>query len=279
MAISNFIPTVWSTTLYKELDGKYIAVKHCNRDFEGDIKSKGSTVKICGVGDVTVFDYTKNTDMTAPQTLSDSAQTLTINKAKAFNFQIDDVDRAQAMPRLMQQAMRRAASALASDADSYIFGLVGDATTANTVTEASPTSDNVIDALMKARTILSKSGVTDASDMVFEVSPEIAELILKAKIKLATDNESALENGCIGNICGVKVYVSNNVVKTAGENSKVIHKCVARSKRAVAYAEQLSEIEAYRPEKRFADAVKGLHLYGAKLIYPNEYVALHFTLA
>ena len=47
-----------------------------------------------------------------------------------------------------------------------------------------------------------------------------------------------------------------------------------RTKRAIAFAEQLSEIEAYRPEKRFADAVKGLHLYGVKVVYPEEMVVV-----
>lgn len=278
MSVANFIPTVWSTTLYEELDNKYIAVKNCNRDFEGEIKSKGSTVKICGVGDVAVFDYTKNTDMSAPQTLSDTAQTLTVNKAKAFNFQIDDVDRAQSMPKLMKQAMRRAASALAADADEYIFGLVSEAKSENIITEKALTASNVTDVLMRARTLLFKSGSMHPSDMVFEVSPEVAEVILKAKMMLSTDNSEILESGCIGSIFGTKIYVSNNI-STSSDGGSTVYKCVARSKRAVAYAEQLSEIEAYRPEKRFADAVKGLHLYGAKLIYPNEYVALHLTLA
>ena len=57
------------------------------------------------------------------------------------------------------------------------------------------------------------------------------------------------------------------------------HKCIARTKRAIAFAEQLSEINAYRPEKRFADAVKGLHLYGAKVVYPKEMVLLNLGIA
>ena len=124
------------------------------------------------------------------------------------------------------------------------------------------------------RTKLYRSNVYDADDMIFEVSPEVGELILKAKINVATGNRDSLENGCIGNICGAKIYVSNNVVRDGN-----IHKCVARSKRSVAFAEQLSEIEAYRPEKRFADAVKGLHLYGAKIVFPEEYFVMKFNLA
>ena len=66
MAIINFISTVWSENLLKQLDKKYIGVLNCNREFEGDIKNQGSIVKICGVGDVTVPDYEKNADMSAP---------------------------------------------------------------------------------------------------------------------------------------------------------------------------------------------------------------------
>ncbi len=273
MALTNFIPTIWSETLAKELDKKYIAVRNCSRDYEGDIKAKGSTVKISSVGDISVFDYTANSDMTSPETLSDAARTLVIDRAKAFNFQIDDVDRAQSIPGIMQAAMKKAASALANEADGYIFSLVSSCNEENIIDFDNPTADNIVESMISVRTKLYRSNVYDADDLVFEVSPEVAELILNAKINLATGNREALENGCIGNICGSNIYVSNNIVKTGD-----VHKCIARSKRAVAFAEQLSEIEAYRPEKRFADAVKGLHLYGAKLLFPEEYFVMNFTL-
>ena len=79
MAITNFIPTVWSENLYTQLDKQYIAVSNSNREFEGDIKEKGSVVKICGVGEVAVSDYTKNTDMSTPQSLSDTVKELMID--------------------------------------------------------------------------------------------------------------------------------------------------------------------------------------------------------
>ena len=274
MALTNFIPTVWSESLYSELDKKYIAVRNCNRDFEGDIRAKGNTVKICGVGDIFVFDYTRNTDMSSPETLSDSVRTLTIDQAKGFNFQIDDVDAAQQTPKVMQEAMRKAASALANAADNYVFGLYESADENNVIANDSATKDNIIDTIISARTKLFANNVYDADDIVIEVTPEVAELILKAKISLSTDNGEALEAGCIGSVCGTKIYVSNNVKKVDGH-----HKCLARTKRAIAFAQQLSEIDAYRPEKRFADAVKGLHLYGAKIVYPSELFVLDVTVA
>ncbi|MBR4255828.1 MAG: hypothetical protein IKQ18_01590, partial [Clostridia bacterium] len=71
MALTYFIPTVWSETLYRELDREYVAVKNCNRDYEGDIKNVGDSVKIVGISPISVFDYTKNTNMSAPSELSD----------------------------------------------------------------------------------------------------------------------------------------------------------------------------------------------------------------
>lgn len=276
MAISNFIPTVWSEALLQSLGKKYIAVANCNREYEGEIKEKGSSVKVCGVGDVTVSNYTKNTNMSAPETLSDSARELVIDRAKYFNFQIDDIDRAQSMPRLMEAAMTNAAAALANEADKYVYGLYTSA--GSTVANDDVAPSNVIDTLLSARTLLYKQNVSNADDIVFEVSPEIGEMLLKAKVDLSTDNSESLEAGCIGRIAGCRVYVSNNISVT-GEDDGDAHHCIARTRRAIAFAEQLSEIDAYRPELRFADAVKGLHLYGARVFYPQELIHLNFLIA
>ena len=270
MAISNFIPTIWSENLYTELDKKYIAVANCNREFEGDIKNKGSVVKICGVGAINVSDYTKNTDMSAPQQLSDTVKELTIDQAKYFNFQIDDIDRAQSSPKLMSSAMKIAASALANEADKYIFNLYEQA--GKTINAGEATDELLIKYFIDAITVLRKNNVTDDNDIVIEISPEVAGILLNAKIKLSSDGD-VLETGCIGKIAGCRIFVSNNIFFADGGDNHVFY-CYVRTKRAIAFAEQLSEIEAYRPEKRFSDAVKGLHLYGAKVVYPQELVTL-----
>ena len=275
MAITNFIPTVWSENLYQELDKKYVAVANCNRDFEGEIREKGNTVRICGIGDVIVSDYTKNSNMNSPSSLSDTSRDLKIDQAKYFNFQIDDIDRAQASPKLMELAMKNAASALANDADRYVYSLYSQA--GATIKCADVKVDNIVNLIIDARTKLFNNNVSDPEDIVIEVTPDIAGLIMKAKVNLSTDNTDVMEAGCIGAIGGCKIFVSNNVKKVEGETGYE-HKCLARTKRAIAFAEQLSEIDAYRPELRFADAVKGLHLYGAKVVYPKEMVLLDLNI-
>ncbi|MBE6593381.1 MAG: hypothetical protein E7642_05245 [Ruminococcaceae bacterium] len=273
MAITNFIPTIWSENLMTALDKKYIAVANCSRDYEGEIKNKGSVVKICGVGAITVSDYTKNSDMSAPQAISDTVTELTIDKAKFFNFQIDDVDRAQCSPKLMDAAMHSAAAGIADEADKYVYSLYEDAGTK--ISHADASDGKLIESIIKARQKLYENNVTDSASVVLEVSPAVASVILKEKLAI-TNSADAFENGYIGSIAGCKIYVSNNIKQEAASGSSS-HKCIMRTKRAIAFAEQLSEIDAYRPEKRFADAVKGLHLYGAKVVYPTEMVTLEIS--
>lgn len=272
MSLRSFIPDLWSETLYKALDKEYIAVKNCSREFEGDVKTKGDCVKIVGLNPISVFDYVANTDMQAPEQLSDSLRTLNITQAKAFNFIVDDIDNAQALPGVMQEAMRLAASALSDVADKYVYSLHSEVASENTLTAEALTKEGVVDFLLSARQKLLEKNVPGNEDIILEVSPAVASLITKAQILSGTNNEQALDKGCIGKFLGFKIYVSNNVF-SSGE----VYKCFARTKRAIAFAEQINEVEAYRPESRFADAVKGLHLYGAKIVYPNELLLLNIT--
>ena len=277
MAITNFIPTIWSENLVRALDQEYVGVAHCNRDYEGEIKNCGSVVKICGVGAVDIQDYTKNSDMSEPQSLSDTVSSLTINQAKYFNFQIDDVDRAQSLPKLMDAAMSVAAAGLAKTADEHVFKLCSQ--TENIVYKSTINDKEILLSVFEARERLFSAGVTDSSQIVLEVNPVVASMILKARLNTYPEiSHDLFENGCLGTIADCRIYVSNNIPMAYNDNEGV--NCnigIMRTRRAVAFAEQLSEIEAYRPEKRFADAVKGLHLYGAAMVYPKECIRLDFS--
>lgn len=276
MSITNFIPTIWSENLLTSLANQYVGVAHCNRDYEGEIKNKGSVVKICGVGYIDVKDYTKDTDMNTPQSLSDTVQELTIDQAKYFNFQIDDIDKAQCSPKLMDAAVNVAAAALATEADRYVFSLITQAEHKIPCFYDSGTS--ILDSIILARQKLYESNVSDMENVVLEVSPAVAAALLKEKMELPFCDSASLEKGYLGSIAGCKVYVTNNLSTVGADEEIVYYSCIMRTTRAIAFAEQFSEIDAYRPEKRFADAVKGLHLYGAKVIYPKEMAVIMISL-
>ncbi len=271
MAIDNFIPQIWSARLLASLKKAlvYGQAGIVNRDYEGEIKEKGNTVKINSIGAVTVSDYTKNSNISAPETLSDAQQVLVIDKAKYFNFQVDDVDRVQQMPSVMEQAMIEASYALANQVDQDIAALYADAHASNLIgSTASPTSVTTAAAayeqLVDLATLLTQSNVPVQGRWAI-VPPWFYGLMQKdARFVSAgtAKTDEVLRNGEIGQAAGFRVLQSNNVPETSGTKYRVI----AGHPMAISFADQINKVEAYTPELRFADAVKGLHLYGAKLV-------------
>ena len=273
MSIEHFTGTVWSESLLKSLNEKYVGVANCFRDFEGEIKEKGSVVRMCGISDISIKNYTPNADMANADELVSFSRDIVIDQAKYFNFQIDDVDQAQAVPKIMDLALQNAADCLAKEADKYIYGLWRTADPMHIITDTTVTSYDILEKILGVRKLLLENGVNDISEIVIEVSPAVANMILQAKLNTASENNEYLEAGCLGSLFGCKIYVSNNI-ESEEIDGATYFKCYIRSKRAIAFAEQISKVVAYTPEKRFSDAVKGLHLYGAKIIYPEEFYVL-----
>jgi len=276
MALSNFIPAVWSARALVNLNKTLVYGNIVNRDFEGDIREKGDTVKINSIGAVTVGSYTKDVNIGDPQTLTDAQTTLLINQADYVNFQIDDVDRAQQTPKVMDIAMRESAYGIANAADSYIAGLYTGVAVGNTIGDdiapIVPTATTAYEKLVDLSTLLDEANVP-SEDRWVVLPPWYYGLLLKDDrfVKAGTSAaDQALRNGLVGEAAGLMVYKSNNVPNAAAAKYKII----AGQRRAISFADQISSIEAYRPEKRFADAVKGLHLYGAKLVYPSAIAVL-----
>ena len=124
MAITSFIPKVWSARLQENLHKALVFGALCNRNYEGDIAQWGDTVHINNLADITVKPYTPYTDIDDPQQLSGTDTTLTIDHGAYYNFYINDVDAAQASADLMDSAMRNAAWKLAEDTEKYILGVI-----------------------------------------------------------------------------------------------------------------------------------------------------------
>lgn len=284
MAVTGFIPKLWSARLLNALDKSHVFANVVNRDYEGEIKKMGDTVHINTIGAVTIGTYTQNTDFSSgPETLATTDQTLTIDQAKYFNFQVDDIDAAQAAGDIMDKAMTRAAYGLADASDKYIAGiLAGAADATNTVSTSAValTSSNVYENVVKMRTILDKANVPTAGRWLV-IPPEMYALILLDDRFVKTGGEMAegiLRTGLVAQAAGFDIYLSNNCV-SVNSNSTDTYTIVGGVDSAATYAEQIVSTEAYRPEKRFADAVKGLHVYGAKVVDKAQIACLKATFA
>ena len=161
-----FIPTVWAARLLTALENSlvYGQANVSNRDYEGDIRAAGNTVKIASVGDVSVGSYVKDTDIAEAEVLTDEVQTLTIDQQKYFHFYVDSVDRAQQNVNVMEEAMRRSAWSLRDLADTYLANLMEDAVTApNTIgsdaTPEVPTKANAYEYLVDLSVLLDEASV------------------------------------------------------------------------------------------------------------------------
>lgn len=270
MSVVNFIPTIWSARLLSHLDKKHVYAALMNRDYEGEIKNFGDTVKINQIGDVEIKDYTKSTDIDAPDELTGAQLTLTIDQAKYFNFGIDDVDAAQVNPKLMDKAMQRAAYGMNDVTDKFAANLMAVNATGKIGSDTSavvPTKSDAYDYLVDLATDLTERDVPTEGRWVVIPAWYHGLLLKDARfVGNGTDyNKALIEGGEIGVAAGFHVWLSNNVPNTAGEKYKVI----AGTNEGGSYAEQILKTEAYRPEKRFSDAVKGLHVYGGKILQPK----------
>lgn len=281
MAITNFIPTIWSARLLHNLQKSLVFGQTgvINRDYEGEIKAYGDTVKINGIGAVTIGDYTKNSNMGDPEELTDHTRSLQITESKFFNFQIDDLDKIQQNPKLMDAAMAEAAYALSNVADQFIASHYVHAT--NTIgTDAVPievTKENAYEYLVDLSTELDESNVPTQGR--FAVLPPWFEGLLLKDDRFvgsgALPADERLLNGVVGRAAGFLLMKSNNAPTVATGSGVVANsKIIAGHNMAWTYAEQAAQVEGYRPEKRFADAVKGLHLYGAKVTRPEALAVL-----
>lgn len=271
MAFTNFIPEVWSARLLEHLDKVHVYAGLMNRDYEGDIRAYGDTVHINQVGDITISDYT-GSDISAPQELDSTMLDLVIDKAKYFNFQIKDVNNAQSNPKLVDAAMQRASYGMNDVIDQYLASLLLAGVDKGNVlygdTDAvTPTSANAYDYLVDLGVVLNEANVPMMGRWVV-VPPWFHGLLLKDPRFVGNGtgySQAVLQGGLVGEAAGFQIHLSNNVPNTSGSKYKVI----AGTNAAGAFAEQLVELEAYRLEKNFSDAVKGLHVYGAKVIQPK----------
>ncbi len=254
MAVTHFIQTIWSKNIYDKLELDCKLVADCHREYEGDCKYAQS-VKILGVGEPTIGDYTKQ-DINI-EDMSDTEQILTIDQAKYFAFYVDDVDKAQSVPGLPEKFQEKAVHGLAVARDTFVANIIKTATNQTTVTDL--TEDAMCKGIDEAIVELRERNFNEEG--VIELTPKAYNLFKHKLITLSTDNPDYIKRGIVGVYDGFEVKMSNNMAKDSSHAY-----CDIRGKKAIAFAGQLEKVEACPAEKRFADIVKGLDVYGGKLL-------------
>lgn len=273
MAITNFKPQIWSARLLvawrKAL--VYGGPMVVNRDYEGDIADAGDVVKITSISDPTISDYVANSTTITPEELTDAQRNLVIDQSKYWAFKVDDIDKRQAKGNVIPEAMSRAAYKLADTADQYIAGLYTGVAAANNlgtiaVVAATPT-DAYDDVLVPLKVTLDEADVPNEGRYCV-VPPWFTGRLLRDDRFIRADasgTTDALRNGLVGRAAGFNIMQSNNTPNPTGDDNVI----QAGVNAAISFAEQINKTEAYRPESSFSDAVKGLALYGAKLVRPD----------
>lgn len=270
---TSFVPTIWSARALQALDKSLVYAQLFNRDYEGEIKNVGDTVKIGTIGDPTIKDYTVESEIDAAERVAVTDQTLTIDQAKYYNIAVDDVLALQSNLPLLDEAATRAGLKLSDVCDQYLAGVLAAAGTANTdlgTNESAveiASSGAAYDLLVHMNRNLSKANLAKAGRTVV-VSPEFEAMMLLDSRFVAVGSsasDAALADGVVYKAAGFTILVSNNVpVDTNG-----YQKIIATSNIQGTFAQQILKTEAYRPEKGFSDAIKGLHVYGAKTLRPE----------
>jgi hypothetical protein len=276
MAIGNFTPEIWAAKIFSDYDKEFVFGNVVNREYEGDIRAYGDTVRINALGPVSVGSWTKDSTTMTVQPLIGLDQTLVIDKADYFHFFVDDVDKAQNNPKVMGEAMRKAAVALAETADARIAGLYTEAGIVMTTQVTGPSV--VVEGLARFHQKLDENNVPYNGRWLV-VPPWYYSNMLLGGLGFAPSTNSGVKNidatnsyeaGRLGRVMGFDIYMSNNLTEGPSHVSTTPeHYVMAGHRDAITFADQIASVEAYRPELQFADAVKGLHVYGMKCVQPK----------
>jgi hypothetical protein len=270
MSLELFKPTLWSRRFIVNTDKALVARQVVDTSYQGEIQA-GQVLKINEIGDVDVSSYSSTGGVTW-QDIDDAQRELVIDQKQYFAFAVDDVDAAQMNVSVMDGAMQKAAFSVADTIDQHILGLYGEAGVTNATNLGSSATILDLYANMMPDLITYMSRYLKESNAVGRpwciAPPWFMQLLRYASITKGantfdTPNSEALSGAVPG--MGFDFYESNNV-----SNDGTDYRIMFGTRDAIAYAGQLSKIEAIRREDYFKDGVKGLYIYGSKVVRPDH---------
>lgn len=266
MAITNFQQTIWSKKIKEALETITSLRNHCDFQYEAESKN-AKEVKILNVVRPTISTYVPGTPITR-EGGTDGSMTLKIDQYKYFNFEVDDVDKAQSVPGLKEALSKEASRGLAEEGDKYVAELIKAGADDGTIASSEVvtlTKSNVVRTIEDGFAVLYGNNCKVNDTFYLEVAPKPSTIVREALTELATENADILKKGAIGKYANAYVCIENLLPKTEGAIYNVL-----RTSKAIAFAEQINKVEAYRPQDAFSDAIKGLYTFGALVTRPEE---------
>lgn len=265
--ITNFQQTIWSKSILRSLDKITSIRNHCNFQYEKESKN-AKEVKILSVNRPTIRTYVPGTPLTR-ESAADSSQLLKLDQYRYFNFEVEDIVKAQSVPGLMEALTDEAGKGLALEGDMYVAEVVkagvDDGEITASATEVALTNSNAMATVEEGFAVLYGNDCKISDTFYLELAPKAFTTYRQQLTELSTNNPELLKKGAVGRINNALVCIENCLPA-----SDTAYYNILRTDKAIAFAEQIEKVEHYRPEDAFTDAVKGLYVFGAKVVRPAE---------
>ena len=297
---SFFLPSIYSKKVLNFFRKSSVVEAITNTDYSGEITAYGDSVKIIKEPTISVSDYTRGSDTTATK-LTDQETSLVVDSAKAFKFIVDDIETKMSHVNFKEVASSAAAYALKDSYDAAVLAVMFagcSASSPNHILGADSATDlgaGVFDG-SGAADIGSGGSETDPLDLMarmsrlldeqnvpeegrwFVASPEFYEVLGQSSSKLLSvdynGGQGSIRNGLVssGKLRGFNMYKSNNIAATTNAAGK----CLAGHISSTATAQSITSTEVLRDPSSFGDIVRGLHVYGAKVLRDEAIVSAFY---
>lgn len=264
--VTHFQQVIWSKSILRSLEKITSLRNHCDFQYEKESKN-AKEVKILSVNRPTVRKYTPGTALVR-ESASDSSQTLMLDQYRYFNFEVEDIVKAQSVPGLMEALTDEAGKGLALEGDIYVGDVVKAAVTAGDVTASAQitlSTSNAISSVEDGFAVLYGNDCKVSDTFYLELAPKVFTTYRQQLTEVSTNNPDILKKGAVGRINNAYVCIENCL---PSDDTSVYN--ILRTNKAIAFSEQIEKVEHYRPEDAFTDAVKGLYVFGAKIVRPKE---------
>ena len=270
MAIANFKKQVWSSKIQHQLETITSLKDHCDFEFEGEVK-QAERIKILGVVRPTIRTYVPGTALVR-EGANDNAQYMDIDQFRYFDLEVNDVEKAQSQKGLIEALSKEATLGLSEEADKYVASLVvADKKNLNSAssTDISGVSDGGISLIESGFATLYGNNCKPSDTFHLEITPEWYTILRPEIITLDTNNSEIIKKGYVGKYGNALISIEN-MLGTWNDGTRDCKLAMLRTNKAIAFAGQIDKVEAYRPQDAFSDAIKGLYVFGSKIVRPEQ---------